>query len=366
MRTKHIIKIAVVLLTVAAVSMPVAAAPKPGAEGAISTVLVELRRDKDSFQDFWESQISPKMAQIGQSVAKRVKRATEIKTKLEKDPTSARLAASYEDELSAGLTETATFLREFQATKQQTMDAVGRVERTAEKAGTAYLEAAKASDAEANQFQSNADETRQKLEDMAKRLAPLLKKGQKLPVKINTAVTILAQDRKYALLNAKISQKAAENARQSATLLGNELLALGRVRGELEVAFAQADGQRALVTNLAKLRKENLLSQELAENLRAVNAISRVKANDVKCITNSLEAVVGQSLMNLRENVAGEGPSQTEGNQTGASILLQISAEMNQASGAKEHNKAQKPKETKPSVKDQKGEQNNEEQHAQK
>jgi hypothetical protein len=320
-------KLALALLLATTVAAPlVAEEPKEEASSSISTVLVELKRDKDTFEKFWESQVTPRTQRIRQSMEKNVARASETLKQLQENPGSASLAAEYEDALSAGLAEASTFLREFQGTKAETFASLDRVGETVKKAKETYIQSAETSRKQASSFQVKADEAQTKLEEMARKLEPLVKSGQSLPPTVNADVRCLASDRKTALLNVKISEKASENAKQCAELLDRQMLALEQVRGDLRVAFAQADGQRTLVANLAKLRRDGLLSQELAENLKAVHAISRVKTEDVQGITNSLETVVAQSFQALGAMTGDDG--KVEVDTSGANILLQVLSDM--------------------------------------
>lgn len=318
------------LLAVLTAAPLMAAEPKDKASSSISTVLVELKRNKDTFENFWETQITPRMKHIRESMAKNVGDATSTLKRLEADPGSAELVAEYEDTLSKALAEATTFLREFQNTKAETLKSLDLVGETVKKAKETYLHSAETSRKKAADFESNAEEIQTNLQKMANKLRPLVKSGKPLPPAVNADVLCLAGDRRTALLNAKISRKASENARHWAGQLDKQMLSLEQMRGDLRVAFAQADGQRTLVANLANLRRDGLLSQELAENLKSVHAISRVRTEDIQGVTNSLEQVVTKSFKTLGD-LTGDTDS-VEADSSGTSILLKVLSDMDKKS----------------------------------
>ena len=190
------------------------------------------------------------------------------------------------------------------------------------------MQSAETSRKQASDFKSNAEEIQTNLQKIAEKLKPLIKSGKPLPPAINTDVLCLASDRKIALLNAEISRKAFENAKWRANLLDKQTLSLEQVRGDLRVAFAQADGQRTLVANLGNLRRDGLLSQELAEHLKSVHAISRVRTENIQAITNSLETVVSKSFHALGDLAGDTDAVAVEVDSSGTGILLKILLDM--------------------------------------
>jgi len=96
------------------VSLPVVVLAAEEAEKTssdqITTVLVDLRREKSTFERFLKTQFSPRLSQIRKSMKTNVEQATGLLKQLEKNPDSKRLAAAYEDTLSKALTQISTFL----------------------------------------------------------------------------------------------------------------------------------------------------------------------------------------------------------------------------------------------------------------
>jgi hypothetical protein len=314
------------LLAVLTAAPLMAAVPKIKASSSISTVLIELKRNKNTFENFWEKQVSPHMKRIRESMAKHVVDASSALKRLEADPTSKKLAAAYEGILSKALAEASTFLREFQASRDETMKSLKSVGATVEKAKGTYLQSAETRRKQALAFQNKGELIQADLRKMAKKLGPLLKSGKPLPPALNADVRCLASGYQTALLNAKISRKASGNAKQCAELLDKQILRLKQMEGDLLVVFSQADGQRTLVANLAELRNDGLLSQELAENLKSVHAITRIRTEDIQIITKSLGTVVDQSFQTIGDAI-GETDS-VETDSSGAKILLEVLSDM--------------------------------------
>jgi len=312
------------------VSLPVVVLAAEEAEKTssdqITTVLVDLRREKSTFERFLKTQFSPRLSQIRKSMKTNVEQATGLLKQLEKNPDSKRLAAAYEDTLSKALTQISTFLKEFQLSEGETFKALKRVEATVKKARETYRQAAEDGEKEAKEYIERARKAQDRLKVMAKEIGPLLKSGQKLSPELNAAVKELAIDKKISLLTQKVCEKAAENARHSVRILDGQVLVLRQVRGDLRVAFAQAGGQRMLVSKLAVLRKQGLLSREMADNLRAVQKITAIRGADMTNIVGALERVVAQSLSVT--NVPGSKDEEVRLDQSGEKILLQLMAEM--------------------------------------
>jgi len=250
-----VLLVAIVMLVLPAV-MLAAEAGSPSAD-QISTVMVELTREKSTFEEFLKTQFSPRLSQIRQSMKANLDQAASLQKQLEKNPRSKKLAAAYEDTLSKALSQISTFLREFQESEGETFEALERVEATVKKAGETYQQAATAGEKEAKEHIARAEKVRDRLKAMAKELGPLLKSGEKLSPEMNAAVNVLAIDQKMALLTQKVCEKAVENARHSVKILDGQLLVLRQVRGDLRVAFAQAGGQRMLVSKLADFRNRD-------------------------------------------------------------------------------------------------------------
>jgi len=208
----------------------------------------------------------------------------------------------------------------------ETFKALKRVEATVKKARETYRQAAEDGEKEAKEYIERARKAQDRLKVMAKEIGPLLKSGQKLSPELNAAVKELAIDKKISLLTQKVCEKAAENARHSVRILDGQVLVLRQVRGDLRVAFAQAGGQRMLDSKLAVLRKQGLLSREMADNLRAVQKITAIRGADMTNIVGALERVVAQSLSVT--NVPGSKDEEVRLDQSGEKILLQLMAEM--------------------------------------
>ena len=327
MKTRNwaVVLVATVVLCLPAV-MLAAEVEESSSSDQITTVLVDLKREKSTFEEFLKTQFSPRLSQIRQSMKTNVDQATSLLKQLEKNPRSKKLAAAYEDTLSKSLSQISTFLREFQASEGETFEALERVEATVKKAQETYQQAATAGEKEAKEHIARAEKVRDRLKAMAKELGPLLKSGQKLSPEMNAAVKVLAIDQKMALLTQRVSEKATENARHSVKILDGQLLVLRQVRGDLRVAFAQAGGQRMLVSKLAGLRKQGLLTREIADNLRAVQKITSVRGTDMNGIVGTLEMVVAQSF-NVADVPGGQG-DKVRLDRSGEKILLQLMAEM--------------------------------------
>jgi hypothetical protein len=270
------VMVIVLSMVTAAFGQPRTVSPRPASQpaaadsNALSSVLVSLRQDEDAFTAFLKQNVAEQIERIPQLMRADLDKAKTVLEQLKKDPQSRELASQYEDHLSHAVAQAGTILQQFTDGKATTLAAFDRVTTTVTKAQVALdHESHKAAERQVS-FEQKASESEKQLRDLARQAGPLLARGEKLPPQLDIEVRKLEVARRIAEGNAKILKTSCLNAGRNRRLLDQQSQLLARIRGDLDVAYEQAQGQLVQVALIADARKQGLMTRELTDQLKSV------------------------------------------------------------------------------------------------
>ena len=93
--------------------VPGAVAAEAAEPEAVTSVIEKLDADKESFEELFETVLSPAQAKVRDAFQETVRSLEKKLLAVRGDPTNARLKADYEEALSKALTDGAALLQEF-------------------------------------------------------------------------------------------------------------------------------------------------------------------------------------------------------------------------------------------------------------
>lgn len=276
-------------------------------ETGIQSVLIKLEEDKDAFERYVSEQLSPQMSKIISTFEQNVDRAGKVLEKLRSDPQNKQLRAQYEDSLSSAIAQASAILDEFGHQEGSAFQAIDSMSKTLQEAGRAFEVNVAAGTKESAEFHRQADAVRGKLTALAQKYEKELKSGQTLPEDVDLDSRLLQTDLETAEANEKIAELKKIDAQEAVKALEAQGRDLKQLRGDLQVAFRQSQGQHMLLANLAGMKQSRLQSQAVSTRLEAMRKVVSTRKTDLGQIGKLVDQVVKRDLAQ-----AGLGDSKTD------------------------------------------------------
>lgn len=107
--------------------------------------------------------------------------------------------------------------------------------------------------------------------------------------------------------NEKIAQMKMVDAEQAVNALEAQARDLKQLRGDLQVAFRQSQGQHMLLANLAGMKQSRLQSQAVSNRLEVIRKVVSTRTTDLGQIGKLVDQFVKRDLAQ-----AGLGNSNTQ------------------------------------------------------
>lgn len=294
----------------AASQQPASQAPKrPVAAKAgpeLSSVIVDLQKGKEDFEKYMGHTLEPQLTRIGDMFERNVDRAEKLLSELQKDPGNEQLHAQYEDCLSEGITEAVAYLGEFSQLEEPTFAALDGVSRTIAEAQMAFEADAAMGRIQVVENQARVAALRGRLTELAGQYKDNIEQGKSLPAEVEMDIRMGDVDLQTAIAMAKIDQLAVAQAKQSLADLKAQLQDLAGLRGELQVAFRQGEGQQALLVKVADLKRKRLQAQAVGKRLLAVRRVISERKTDLKRLGDLVTRIVDRGI-----NVGPAGEKKT-------------------------------------------------------
>ena len=297
---------------------------EPAASGeqtaGYASVLVKIKDDKTALSQLMERMVSPQMQEIKESFIKKIRNADEALADFRKNPTSRDLASRYEDSLSQGTTHIRNFISEFAKGDKETLQAFEKALKSGEDALVVFRREVAENEREAKEFEEQADDFDQRLAKLAQDLAKFVKSDKSLPVELDTEIQKLKISQVLAQQNAKSLRKCASEGRNGIAQYEAHLRSLAKTQGKLKVAFHQAHGQVALLSNVARNRHNALLRRQLMDEIAGATTQLEEQLQDLDTLDKAFEKIV----KDLDTGIVGPPTPTTtteDGTQVGAEIL---------------------------------------------
>jgi len=285
----------------------------------LPSVILDLHKAKDEFDKHFSENLEPQMERMGQLFAANVARAEELLAKRQKDPGNVRLRAEYEDCISEGIRQGMTWLGNFAQLREPTfraLDGVGKSIGTAKQAMESDL-AQSHKQVEANE--GRAQTIRQRLKELAQQYKEYIKEGKPLPPEVEQDIRMAQTDRETAEAMAKIDQLQETQTREAIAELAAQQAELTRVRGDLQIAFQQADNHRVLLVKVANLKRIGLQTQAVRQRLEAVQRVVSKRETDLSNLNTLVKRIVDKDF--AAGNAGAKRPIATAQTQAGLEIL---------------------------------------------
>lgn len=277
-------------------------AQTPAREAGIQSVLIKLEENQDAFERYVSEQLSPQMSKIISTFEQNVERAGKVLEQLRNDPQNKQLRAQYEDSLSSAIAQASAILDEFGHQQGPAFQAIDSMGKTLQDAGRAFEANIAAGTKEVAEFHRQGDAVRTNLAALAKRYEHELKTGQSLPDEVDLDSRLLQADLETAEANEKIAQMKTVDAQEAVKALEAQARDLKQLRGDLQVAFRQSQGQHMLLSNLAGMKQSRLQSQAVSARLEAMRKVVSTRKTDLGQIGKLVDQVV-------KRDLAQAGPS---------------------------------------------------------
>ncbi len=258
----------------------------------LPSVIIDLHKAKDNFDKQMAINVEPELDRLGQILDKNVARAEDLLTKLQNEPANERLHAQYQDCVSEGLSQAMTYLGKFSQLSTPTFAALDGVEKSIGGAQKAFDADMTQSAKEAQANQQRADGLRRRLQELAKKYEDHIKQGKSLPPDVELEIRMADGDRQTAEAMAKVEQLQQTQAKEALADLQAQVDDLHRLRGDLKIAFQQADNHQALLVKVAHLKHIGLQAQAVRKRLDAVQQVVAQRNMDLRKLNNLVQRIV--------------------------------------------------------------------------
>jgi len=118
---------------------------------------------------------------------------------------------------------------------------------------------------------------------------------------------------------AKIDQLQETQTREAIAELAAQQAELTRVRGDLQIAFQQADNHRVLLVKVANLKRIGLQTQAVRQRLEAVQRVVSKRETDLSNLNTLVKRIVDKDF--AAGNAGAKRPIATAQTQAGLEIL---------------------------------------------
>ena len=297
------------------------AADSSAASTELSSVIVNLGQQKTEFEQFMGQTLEPQLERIGQMFDKNVAQAETLLDRLQKTPADKHLRAQYEQCLSQSISEATVYLSEFSKLDKPTFAAIDNVASTIGEAQKAFKADALVSKKEAQVNQERVDTIRRRLGEFAQRYKNEIQEGKALPPEIEAETRLADNDMQVAASMVKLDELQIAQAKEAFLELQSQTSDLQRLRTDLQIAFRQGEGQQALLSKLASLKKNRLQAQAVHQRLEAVQRVIVERKTNLTHLGDVVKRIVEKDL--AVGNGAGKTMQPTVQNQPGVEILRQ-------------------------------------------
>ena len=286
-------KLRVLVLCVAcSLSLGLHAAENEGTTGApadmamekgdqLPSVILDLHEAKNAFDKHMSQQLEPELERLGQLFAANVARAENLLARRQKDPKNERLRAEYEDCVSEGIRQGMTWLGNFGQLKEPTFKALDGVGKSIDTAKQAMGSTLAQSHQQVKANEDRAQAIRQRLKELAEEYKQYIREGKALPPEVEQDIRMAQTDRETAEAIAKIDQLQEVQAREAIADLEVQQAELARLRGDLQIAFKQADNHRMLLTRVADFKVTSLQTQAVRQRVEALQRVVSKRETDL-------------------------------------------------------------------------------------
>lgn len=107
-------------------------------------------------------------------------------------------------------------------------------------------------------------------------------------------------DLEISAANEKIAKLAVADAEQAVGELRTQTRDLKKLRGDLQVAFRQGQGQQMLLANLANVKRARLQGSQVYERLAAVRKVVAARKTDLSQIGKLVDRIMEKDLADAR------------------------------------------------------------------
>lgn len=271
--------------------VPGAFAAEAAEPEAVTSVIEKLDADKESFEELFETVLSPAQAKVRDAFQETVRSLEKKLLAVRGDPSNPRLKAEYEEALSKALTDGAALLQEFSQLRDPADRQCAQLLGSVAAAVTVCEEEIAASRRLKDEYRAGEQALTKQLSDLAEKYQSVLESDGELPEEVDFQIQLLQVDIDVQRQQAELTEVAVAEYEAALGSLSGQARDLRALRSELDVLFKKADGQTLLLKEVARLKSIRGNAGQLAGDMKRMNqsvARAREKLSSVNGLVSQL------------------------------------------------------------------------------
>ncbi len=289
----------------------------------------ELNEEKKKAEDVISSGFLKKQEAVQNVFRNSLKELNEKLLEVRKNPDSREARDAYEDVLSKSLSDAADYLGELGEEQAGVMGALDRVagalEETQQLAENRMAEMRAASERRRETIAAASSA----IEQLAERFQDQVLNNQPLPEDVEHDVAMLETDLLTAQSLEKLAERELEHAAQQIAALQAQRKEVKAQVRNLEKLFRTAEGQKLILSRIAQLKSQQLVTMKLVDDLKFITTGLSTLPGTMQNVTSLFDRVFDAPVP-----VLTPGTGMSEANSTSAREILRQALEKKKAAAA--------------------------------